>query len=220
MTMDLDGEYWLDKDGWSTYADGDADVASPNHEAVVLLHIAGVMKGQLDPLLAQRKWQGLDAVFSSHYIADEDAIDPVGLRCALLDWADAAQKAGQLTEDEADDIEETLVQAAGLDRQAVKVLFGRDNAEEARDYGRRVLGWTRVSGRHLDTYGISPEKLAKIAEGLHEAFGNDVFAAEFALDDWQACKYYDFVPYSVLLGGKLMELQGYLRRQATPVTPS
>ena len=85
--------------------------------------------------------------------------------------------------------------------------------EDPRIWAARELGWVRLADNNLQMVGVSTSKLIEIADGLFDAYGDDVLDKTFDIeviykDSNQSRMYYD-VPFSTIESGNLSELRQY-----------
>lgn len=200
---ELSGEYWLTGND-VIFADGDAGVDVPNHEMVIVAHAMNEVIG----ILEQNPKFAMAAHIMEQWVED-GIVDVTAAREDLLIWADSANKEGILTDDEVDDIEDTIVQQTEVDRQLLSVAFG--SFDDAREYGLHNLGWTRVAGNNIQTVGLTRNKLVSIANGLSIAFDTDISDETlFDIEEYKSHKVYWNVPFYIIESGDMMALRNYL----------
>lgn len=95
----------------------------------------------------------------------------------------------------------------GMNQEEVNVVKGR---KEARDYAMQQWGWIRVADKYAQAWNITSEILGRIANGLYEAYGDDVFRQNFVVEMLSTGKNFASVPYSVIADGNVVELHGYI----------
>jgi hypothetical protein len=201
--QDLDGEYWLD-DGQAIFADG--DVGDMNHELSVIqratTELIDAIRESDNP-----KVDGLEEVLE----ADEEyGIDPIGARDALANWADGKLgdgTDGTWTEEEVDDLYETITKALGIEEELLDVALG--NMADARDYGLEQYGMVRMAGNSLQTFKLDRGQLEQIASGIYDAHDDKAEDQTYDIEVMATGKFYTGVPWSVIDAGDMAALRDY-----------
>lgn len=134
-------EYWIKNDGDVVFCDGDADISTPNHEAVVIAFCLDMMIDRLgdDPLSSE--------IYYFLESFTDEIIDTTALRAAINDQADYWERNGLLTSDQAADIYETLKNLTGLDEEIIEAAIGQH--DDPRVLGVK-FGWIRVINNNFD----------------------------------------------------------------------
>lgn len=192
-------EYWIHEDGTVTFADGDADIAQPNHEMLV--------------------WEALFDQFREDLLATKHILlaelydltaweqgDPTALCETILNLSDAWVKEGKAGEDVYDDPYGFVRGLLGWDEHKFNLLLcqGKEADEDLRLWAAVNWGWIRVAGNCLESWGLTKATLAQMAKGLAEiAFTHGDEHTELDLYDHQAQKFYREVPLAAIEGGDL-----------------
>jgi len=101
--------------------------------------------------------------------------------------------------------EEELIQL-GINQDAINVLRGKT---DAREYGMKNLGWTRVADRYIQAWYLTGTVLKNIANGLYEAFGADAFKSTYVVESLSNGKNYSPVTYEAIDSGNPRNLLQY-----------
>ena len=191
---ELQGEWWI-IDGKASFADG--DVGDYNHEAVAIEYAQSLVKDALqeDPILSDV----LPIIFGEQ--GDYENFDPIASRTSLNDWADDMQKSGMLTEEEADDIYETIVIRTGIDHEILDIAFR--NLEDARDYAIKKWGWIRVAGNNVETNTLTATDTNNIADGLWDAHEELARSAVYDIYVYSNNRFYTDVPFEDIEKGPM-----------------
>lgn len=181
----LRGEFWL-QDGSATYADG--DIGDINHEGVVLDALAREVLDALGIDYGNDEYVGVDEYQDQigEVIGDPD-LGTEALTEALKDtWEDPEQL-----------------------KAVIGTIFGQ---MDARDYGTRWYGWTRVHGNSVQVHNLSSAELKSIAEGVADAAGyeHELDQEVFEIEVLSTGRFYSGVPYQVLEDGDMKKLRDYL----------
>ena len=97
-----------------------------------------------------------------------------------------------------------LLKMNGASEEEANICSGRG---DVRFYAAKNWGWVRVEGHNLESFSIGPKDLNRIAEGLFEAYGEDVENHKFNIYLYSTSKWYREVPYSVISSAKVMVLR-------------
>jgi hypothetical protein len=205
-------EFWI-ADGKLLAADADKP-GGLNHGAVVVQH---AWRQQLLPqllLFCSEPWDDLLPLLRRFDTGE--AIDVIGAKELLNNWADAAQREGLLTAEEADSPLDALVARSRgrLSRATLDVAFGNwgvREVESVRDYGRRNLGWIRVVGECLDCWNLDRQTLSYMADGLSQIYKRSVRKRFFHVEILGTRQLFRNVPWMVLNFADPAELIPYRR---------
>lgn len=184
--QDLDGEYWIES-GTATFAD--ADIGDISHEGLVIERAAREIIDRSD---FADKWDYLN----SEYV-DFDEF-------ALRFGQQLANERGISAEDYTQAIEDWAAQN-NLSEE-LEAAWGQG---DVRDVGMKKYGWTRVAGNNVQTHGLSSSKLNEIADGLWDAFGEEVESQAFDLEDIKTGRLFTNVPFQVISGNRVSDLRDY-----------
>src|SRR5687768_4832355 len=69
-------------------------------------------------------------------------------------------------------------------------LFDYSSSADPREYAQREWGWHRLEGNRVETFVITKSTLADIADGLFDAYGEDVEVEEFDIFESKANRFY------------------------------
>jgi hypothetical protein len=204
-------EFWI-ADGALLAADGDAGPGSLNHVHVVVRH---AWRNQLLPALKQAPgylWWDLAAELQQ--FDEADGVDVIAAREYLHQWADGAQRSGELTDAQTDDIVSTLSQvlSAQLPRTTLDVAFGNwgeRESEMVRDYGRRYLGWIRVVGENIDFWALDYRTLKSATHGLSAIYKRSVRKRTFLVQVIGTRQFFRNVPWQAIAYADPVELAPY-----------
>lgn len=194
------GEFWIDESGRAIFADGDAGVDVPNHAAYVRTHLAAQV---INAVAALDRWRGL-----ANILEGEDLLDAPALRGVINDWIDGAEG---FTDEEKDDIFQTMSLDTQLSRQLVSLAFGHGDDEELRQCGCEELGWIRLLDANIDLHRITNNKLLLLADGLYDAHDDEARNAVYLIEDRATGKRYYDVPYAAIELGRLLDLAPFAR---------
>jgi len=175
----LQGEWWI-IDGNVVFAD--ADIGDMSHEAYVIESI-------------KRK-----------YVYDE--FD----KGEYIEWDEFKKELAreELTERFGEEIAEGLLEKDPkmVEDAYLKKLkeMGMTNEEymlaegfgDARQYGMRELGWKRVKGNNIQTQTLTTDDLKDIADGLWEAYNEEVEQNVFNIEVNATNILYEDVPYAAI----------------------
>lgn len=189
----MSGEYWLDG-GLALFADG--DIGDFNHEGLAM---AEAQREMIDEISGH-----LDD-FDTSPFTDDEFIDWDGFEDALKAELDG------------EDVDEWIAEK-GIDQNTFLVAQGFG---DPRLWAAAKHGWIRVAGNDVQMVGISKERLSDLADGLADAYGDnleddeafdiEVVDAESAMPGKTVqSKTYSDVPYSVIAEGGMSELRDYL----------
>lgn len=184
----LQGEFWL-IDGTAVYADG--DVGDINHEGMVIQQLTAELVEEVNDECGSR--------LDSEYV-DMTRIEDVIRKHLDMDPMDRDQ----------DKIENFIIEELQFPKVKLDVINGQVGA---REYGFEVLGWKRVAGSSVETQTLSNHDLKEIADGLWDAYQEQVEENSFNIEVRGNGRYYDEVPWSVVSGDDIKALQEYHRYQ-------
>lgn len=80
---------------------------------------------------------------------------------------------------------------------------------DARAYGMKELGWKRVAGNSIQTQTLTRDDLKDIANGLWEAYDEEVEKSNFNIEVNANGRYYENVPYYLISDGAPSQLESY-----------
>lgn len=69
---------------------------------------------------------------------------------------------------------------------------------DARAYAIKHFGWKRLLGREIETYTLTESDLDDIANGLYDAYGDDVINTTFNIEIQSSKRYYVAVPWEII----------------------
>jgi len=205
--MSVIGEYWI-QGKTAIFADG--DISDDNHEAVVFKHVLSSVASQM---MDSDRWNIIGSMLDD-YVESGDA--PM-IREAICNWSDEAQKTGEITEDEADDIYTTIAKDLGISKEEMQIAFWQQDCD-LRDYGMRNLEWHRVADSYIQVYRLSKKTLAELTEGLYDAFDTDCLTAKFNIEESSTGKIWQSVPYEAIADCSLAKMRKYQQLESTFTT--
>ena len=189
VAKDFRGEYWLDTYGTATFADG--DIGDFNHEALV------IMEAQTNVVSTLADNPAFDFIsdgdMDGEFGPSEETMDAIG------------EKLDAMTEAEGTSLD-VVLKRLGVDPEEFNIA---NDQGDARDYGLRVNKQIRVAGNEIQMYDLSSGRMRVLADGLYDAYGEDVENGTFNIEDSGRGKYYTEVPFSVLSEGKYAALRNY-----------
>lgn len=141
-------EYWI-KDGDLENADVDQD--APGHEMHVFTYLLGDISESLLSSGAKEAMEIGDTILN--YIVD-DVVDVIALRSDLANRFDF-------------DMYEYISGLTNYDRDTVVMAFGGGNTDP-RLWACQNLGWIRVVGNNVESWGMRPGTLKRAAWALYE----------------------------------------------------
>jgi len=146
-------EFWI-QGTELVYCDGDAGCDVPNHEAVVRAHILRDIQDVLR-CLDDEKAAGI-ADLMERYI-DEEIIDVIAVKCDLNDCLDFEWM-------------DFIVQNTSYSRDVISSAFHNDfqGTLDLRLWACENLGWVRVVGRNVESWGFNRRQMKRAAWALDE----------------------------------------------------
>lgn len=201
----LGGEYWITAEGDAIFADGDAGVDVPNHEAVVIQYslqeVMDNMESSDDPIIQT-------FVSEMSMYSEDEIIDRIAIREALNNSIDSIIQEHPELEDSLYNKgpESYIVEKTGLDEELVEIAFGGGKDERA--YAMEKWGWIRLAGNALELWKVTPSSMGAMARGLWEAHDEDAMRTEY--DIWEATsnKWYNDVHFLTIDSKKPAALHG------------
>jgi len=94
-------------------------------------------------------------------------------------------------------------------QELYSIAMGRG---DARLYGMKELGWKRLEGNNVETFHISRSDMDQIANGLHEAYGEESENSSFNIHVHSTKKYYTNIPYYVISSKNIGLLRNYMEK--------
>lgn len=180
LKEELVGEYWIDKDGNSTYADG--DIGDSNHASIV---IDRVMRDILDIF---------DAEHPSLY---DDALDESEFYESIHDALELSEELEQMWEDGDWQGVMTLKLPPDFDKKRFgKMMDVMNGTLDATSFGKQYYGWIRLKANQVDLWEITESSLRALSEGIYSAYGEDSFDENFDIEvEFPRRLYITKVPY-------------------------
>lgn len=184
------GEYWL-QGGRAVSADGDVD--DVNHIGLAVLAAASRVADVLRNVEGAEDW----------------------------DWdeGDISELDAKVDELIGEDAKLDLLYKGGVDNVTYQVALDVGNYDP-RVWAAKEEGWIRLAGNDAQMVGISRSKLKELADGLYDAYGEDVERQSFNLEviDPESAmpnrtiksKVYNEVPYAVIAEGRPQDLREFI----------
>lgn len=193
---ELRGEWWI-IDGSADFADG--DVGDYNHDAIAIEHAQSIVRDAMekDPVIAEAAY----LIFGEQ--GDYDSYDPIATREALNNWSDDMLSQGKLTDEEVDDIYQTIVNRTGVDPEILRIAMGLVETGAARDYAIKFWKWKRVAGNAIETYTLTPADAKDIANGLWSAYGEEAENETYTIYVYSTKKFYTDVTFEDIEKGPM-----------------
>jgi len=95
----------------------------------------------------------------------------------------------------------------GFSPEEIQVIHNR---VDAREYAMKNWSWVRVSDRFIQTWYLTSQILSRIANGLFDAFGGDVYTEkQWVIHVTSNGKIYENIPYEVMTQRNPMALRDY-----------
>ena len=119
------------------------------------------------------------------------------------------QEKQQLKEEYAYDIGEFVVE--GLQEMGVSdedYAFAEGKGD-ARKYGMQKFGWKRLQGDNVETWKLDSGDLREIANGLYDAYQDDVETETFNIYVYSTNKWFNEIPWEVISGEDVSKLMFY-----------
>jgi hypothetical protein len=173
----ISGEYWITDSGQAMGADG--DVGDQNHASYVMQSILS----SYDMDFENDGVDINDPSFLEQFVTDnfEESIDTL-VQQGRLD----PNMVEALLEDPVEGHEEivsriTIDEVLGIKGASPDEIAAINGSMDPRDYAMKIWGWKRLEGRHVETWTLTPGDMGTIAEGLFDAYQEDVEGAEFTV---------------------------------------
>lgn len=185
---ELQGEWWINEDGTAIFADG--DVGDANHETVIVLHCARQVLGifedsEHEHLLAARQLL-LPMV-------EADGVDIHAAREEMFQLGNSLREAGEISLEQDNDFFAYLQELSEVDGDVFDCVF--DINKDTRLYGVQGLQWIRVRGNNVEMWELTRLTLKQAADGLWDAYGEQVEEAYFNFEVRKDGKFYRQVPW-------------------------
>lgn len=159
------GEYWIDENGYATFADG--DIGDSNHESVVLETIRKQIIEAAERNLGIRNKYGR-FYSDSEYMDWEEFLGVLGeayLKRLLANKTPREQNyLTRLYDEDPDRIIRGALVSLGVKRGEWEVANGQG---DARDYAMERWGWKVYREGNVNTWRFTKKDLSAIIEGLH-----------------------------------------------------
>lgn len=159
-------EYWSQGRDL-VFCDGDSDVFTPNHEAVVVAFYGNALKDELQA----SSHEGCNALgriieySMQNELLEDDIIDTVAMRCSINDSLDALHAEGLLTDDEVFDPYGMMRTHTNLTDTEISIAVGQADVDVVL-YAQQALGWVRIVNYEIDLWQITPRKLKDLGMAL------------------------------------------------------
>jgi len=194
---ELEGEWWIFPDGRTTFAD--STTGDYNHEAIAIEHAQAIVK---DAMIKDRILREV-AEFIFGRTGHWEEYDPIETRSELLDWADMASKEGTITEDEADDIYETIIKRTEINSEVLEVAMGLGGETVGKEYAIKEWKWKRVAKNNVETFSLTAHDRSVITQGLINAYGDIVEKYKFNISIIANGNFLIDVPFDDIQTGSL-----------------
>ena len=168
--MPVNGEYWIDDGGTVIFCDGDTGVDVPNHEMVVVQQAWVLFTAAIDACENKAAMLLVSTAMRLSGADDEGELpDVIAFRTALNDESDKMGQAGQLTEDQTDDVFSWLNSLIDIEEWVFAAATnGMDCNFDLRAWATAKWAWIRVAGNNVVIPTITKEVCNRLADGLAE----------------------------------------------------
>lgn len=182
---EIRGEFWIDDDGQSMYADG--DIGDIGHEG----HVIQMVQSQYaDDQFTQGEWVDWDEfkqslakeVFQEQY--EEAAGNP--------------QKQQNLKQEFEDDPEQFAIKGLrdnGMSDEEYAIAEGNG---DAREFAMKNWGWKRLLHENVETWTLKSKDIQAIVSGLWDAYQEPAEKGRYNIYVYSMKKWFNDVPYDVL----------------------
>jgi len=100
----------------------------------------------------------------------------------------------------------------GFTNEEINVLRG---SEDARNFAMKEWGWKRLQDNNVETWTLASRDLKAIANGLWDAYQDEVETSEFNIFVGAAGKWYSDIPYELISAENPMSIASYQPNQYT-----
>jgi len=190
----LQGEWWI-VNGNVKFADNSN--SDYGHESIVIEHAQSIVKSAMrkDSILSR----AIKVIFGrpGHY----DEFDPIGAREYLMNWSDEMCQRGLLTEEESEDIYDTIVKRTGVDSYVLSIAMGSKSSQDTKLYAMKEWGWKRVATNNIELWQLTKGDTEDIVIGLHSAYGSECERESYNIEVHSNKMYYSGISYFEIESG-------------------
>lgn len=147
-------EYWI-IDGELIDADADTNPV-PDHIAHVRQYLLQQIADQLRDCDCKQSRE-ISSMIEDSLDEDDGIVDTTRLRCQINDSFDSD-----------DPYEEYIERYTTLDRDVISMAFGNERDIDPRLWACKNLGWVRIVGNWIDSWGMQRQKMKRTAYALYE----------------------------------------------------
>lgn len=212
--MQFRGEWWIDDSGNAMFADG--DIGDMNHEAYII------------DLVSRELLDMMEIYVYDEYTSLEDNRENIyAVLTEESDWSEEDEKAWHEGH-EYSLMEQFLVNKYGkiYNDIPIKDMFRCVLKQiDPRNYAMEYLGWIRVVNDNAQAWMLDRVTLKNLAEGLYDAYSEDLIGFELLPDDEQPTftiealntgTLYENVPFGIIDSGQPTRLNPYRNRYIKP----
>ena len=200
------GEWWIDEDGGTMYAD--IDIGDMGHEAFVIEHARGIVMHDFHTY-SENAWDEYLSTLARELLDDAQSNEARKMHIENYIGEDIEN----ITENDLIDqdyVEDFILNEKKANKKIVDIAFGRG---DIRLFGVKDLNWKRVMNKFVETWFLTPKDCAIIARGLGEIAqedeeGNSLWTIEVR----SSGKIYSNIPLMVIEKGPVA-INNYSRTQ-------
>lgn len=160
---ELSGEWWIDRDGNATFADG--NVGDSDHAVIVL---QALMSEILD-------------IFNAKPV--DDFVDETEFYANIHDALELSKEEELMWEDGDWQGVMNLKLPANFDKKKFGKMMDTMNGNfDARDFGKQYYGWIRLKGNQIDLWELTESSLRALSNGIYDAYDEDSYDQNYDIE--------------------------------------